>query len=427
MSLSSQVGDTPRPRGGTQWALRAGIGVPLGLAALLDADIHDRSWPLAVFLAVSGLALAPLVRPGPRTPVLAAAAVTGSLVATAVLVARADHDFSLLETGALLLLLVDRWRVARRPGDWALVVGTVTALMVLPLRSAVSEPDIAREYAGTGLAMLLGVTLAVIVATVLRGQDAHRAAAVAAVRRAARAEIARELHDVVAHHVTGIVVATQAARTVAADGAGPPATTALAAIEDSGSQALGAMRRLVGVLRTDDGTGEDTAGQTGDGADPRTPTPTLSDLDELVSRFRDSGAAGRVDLDVLLDDRCRPAPELQAAAYRVIQEALTNASRHAAGAARVQVGVTAVAGGVLEIEVTNTAGRPAPAAAAGHGGPGTLGGLGGGFGVIGMRERAQALGGHLAAGPRHDGGWTVHATIPMPPPDPDVVDLGWQR
>jgi signal transduction histidine kinase len=409
-SVTKLSGGAPWPRGGARRALLAGIGLPLALAAFIDVatEFSDRpSWRLLIFFTVAGIALAAVLRIGSHVRTLAASAVALSLVGTVLFIADGGDNLGLVEIGALLLLLIDRWRMADRMADGALIVATIMALLALPVRNATGDsPFDVTSIIEWGVLMLAVVALAVAVAVVLRGQDTQRTVAIAMVRRAERAEIARELHDVVAHHVTGMVVATQAARVVTAAGAPPPVDAALVAIEDSGLQALGAMRRLVGVLRTDvDGPGER----------PRSPAPRLSDLDELVCRFRETAAIDDVEFDVLLDDRVRLDPDLQATAYRVVQESLTNVTRHAFGAARVWIAVTVTAGGVLEIEVTNLAGQPSPAGAGIQGAATDYLG-GGGFGLIGMRERVQALGGYLIAGPRAGGGWSVYATVPLAAP-----------
>jgi signal transduction histidine kinase len=398
-------------------APRIALVLLLGLFAWMDSAVLSTWWQLPGFLVVAALALVGLAR---RSATLIAVAVAASLAMTvvtdAVLVVETDvradfipDSFGLVEVAALLLVVVDRWRVVARPADRLLVAAAVAAVIALPLRVTDLPWRItdSRAVLDTTVVLVAFVALAAAVGTALRAQDTRRRTAVAAVRRDERAEIARELHDVVAHHVTGIVVATQGARVVAAGRVAPPVDTALQSIEDCGAEALAAMRRLVGVLRTevDAATGAAPAG-------PLSPVPVLSDLDELVRRFRETGAVGHVELDVLLDDRYRPGLDLQAATYRVVQEALTNACRHALGAARVEIAVVSTTG-VLEIQVSNSAGaRTTP-----PGEPVAPGGDTGrpvGFGLVGMRERVEALGGFFTAGPRADGGWTVHATIPLP-------------
>ncbi|MET0134608.1 MAG: sensor histidine kinase, partial [Kibdelosporangium sp.] len=218
----------------------------------------------------------------------------------------------------------------------------------------------------------------------LRLLDARATATATQVRRDERLELARELHDVVAHHITGMVLQAQAAGVVA--GRSPDRVAeSLTGIETAGSDALAAMRRVVGVLRdTDD-------------AAPATPGP--EQLSELVDRFHGHGPTVRLRLP---DDRAVWPPEVTSTIYRVVQEALTNISRHASRARCVTVTVTQDQQ-VITVEIVDDA-PPAPPRYPRRGG----------YGLVGMRERVEALGGTLRAGPRSGGGWSVLATLPMP-------------
>jgi signal transduction histidine kinase len=225
----------------------------------------------------------------------------------------------------------------------------------------------------------------------LRYQDEQRQAAVAAVRQEVRLDLARELHDVVAHHITGLVVQTQAARLTAAqrpETVGP----SLAGIETAGAAALAALRRVVGLLR-----------DSGEGSSVR---PGPEELAELAARFAGHGPPVDLRLPTGPPDPAWP-PELSSTVYRVVQEALTNAVRHAAGSSLVTVTVEHDPRQVT-VEVTDD-GFVA----------GTVTGRPGGYGLIGMRERVEALGGTLDAGPAgtsdsgETGGWTVRATLPV--------------
>ena len=365
----------------------------LALLALLDLVIVSAQWPVLLFLAVTALAATGLPGGAGRRGAAATAAVALSCAATAVMAAAAPApSFGLVEGAALLLLLLSRYRHAANRRDWLLTAALVATLVALPLRTWSLDTPILLAAATVAVA----VTTAV--ASALRSADQQRHAAVAAVRVAEREEIARELHDVVAHHVTGIVVATQAARTVA-DGAPAsvpaPVSAALASIETAGTEALTSMRRLVAVLRETSGAGPQAGAA-------RLPTPGLGDLSELVRRFRDSGAAGAVRLS---SPRAADLPvEVQAAVYRMVQECLTNIARHAPGAARVDIEVSRQAEEVV-VQVANTRGQRAPE----HGGS-----RGRGYGIVGMRERVQALGGTLSAGPASGGGWCARAAVPAP-------------
>lgn len=206
------------------------------------------------------------------------------------------------------------------------------------------------------------------------------------VRRAAAAErsrIARELHDVVAHSMSVMVVQAGAARRIV--GQDPDrAREALRSIEVTGRDALAELRRLLGVLRRDE---HDQAALA--------PQPGLSRLGELVARFREAGLP--VELRVDVDGRSL-APGADLSAYRVIQEALTNSLKHA-NAEHVGVSVRADADGV-ELEVVDDGRGDGP-------------GDGAGTGLIGMRERVAFFGGEIRAGPRAGGGYAVWVRFPL--------------
>ena len=200
-----------------------------------------------------------------------------------------------------------------------------------------------------------------------------------------RARIARELHDAVGHTVNVLVVHAGAGRVAAAHDPGR-AAEALAEIESIGRSALVDVDRLLGLLRDEQ-------------AVERQPTQGVADVPELVERIRTTG----LDVTLELPDAGAEVPmAVGSAAYRIVQEALTNAIKHA-GPARVSVRVVH-AGGDLLIEVEDD-GRGAGASAAS--------GTRIGRGLIGMRERASLLGGELHAGPRAGGGYRVRARLPL--------------
>jgi signal transduction histidine kinase len=202
-----------------------------------------------------------------------------------------------------------------------------------------------------------------------------------------RARIARELHDVVAHSVSVMVIQAGAARRQLSTNPAH-ATQALEAIESTGRAAMDEMRRILGVLRQDVG------------AEERAPAPSLGLLGELV--HADPGLPVTLHVDADLTD-VPSGVELHA--YRVVQEALTNVRRHAGPVRVVSVTVTR-RDGMLEVEVADD-GRGA-ATLSGRGADATLG-----HGLVGMRERVTAAGGRLTAGPRQGGGWRVHALFPV--------------
>ncbi|MGW9211936.1 sensor histidine kinase [Embleya sp. NPDC055664] len=200
-----------------------------------------------------------------------------------------------------------------------------------------------------------------------------------------RLRIARELHDVVAHSMSLITVQAGVAHYVGAERP-EEAIRALGSIEATGRTALRDMRRLLGMLRDADGTPQDPE---------LAPAPTLAALDTLV---RDAAAAGLgVDFTVLGERRDLPAG-IELAAYRIVQEALTNVIRHA-GVDRCSVELRYTEREIA-LDVVDS-GRGGPAAVPGHG-------------LIGMRERVAAYGGEFDAGPRADGaGFRVGARLPI--------------
>ncbi len=197
-----------------------------------------------------------------------------------------------------------------------------------------------------------------------------------------RVRIARELHDVVAHSVSVMVVQAGAARSVL-DRDPDASVRALGAVEDTGREALTEMRRLLGILRPD-------------GADPdHAPQPSLDRLDALIARSRDAG----LDVELRVQGPAGAlAPGVDLTAFRLVQEALTNALKHG-GRGRAQV-VLRWSADVLEVEVANRISGPA-----------AHGLTGGGQGLVGMRERVALCGGELRAGPIGRG-FVVRARLP---------------
>jgi len=200
-----------------------------------------------------------------------------------------------------------------------------------------------------------------------------------------RVRIARELHDVVAHHVSVMGIQAGAARRVMARQP-DKAAAALTSIEGSSRQAVAELHHLLGFLRR--------AGET----DELTPQPGLGQLNDLVAE----SAQAELTVDLTIDGDPRPLPPtLDVSAYRVIQEALTNTRKHSGGAAatvHVHYGPSS-----LELEVLDDGGGPIDRTGGDHGG----------HGLIGMRERASLHGGHLRVGPRPEGGFAVHASFPL--------------
>ncbi|MFG3283353.1 histidine kinase [Streptomyces sp. NPDC048111] len=219
---------------------------------------------------------------------------------------------------------------------------------------------------------------------------------------AERARIARELHDVVTHHVTAMVIQADAAQCVLASAPGK-AAEGLTAVSATGRQALTELRHLLGVLEA-----------TGDGAtghpEQAQRAPALGRIQDLVEQARRSGQPVAFLQQGAPHDHDQPV-DVELTAYRIVQEALTNALKHAPGS---PTSVTVTLGDKhLEVEVITT--EPCPPSAAVPPAPVAEAGLAGGRGLAGLHARVQLVDGHLHAGPRLDGGFEVRAVIPSMP------------
>ena len=287
------------------------------------------------------------------------------------------------ETGSLLVLLIG---VLRHVEPVRRAAGLACAGLAVLMSEAIG-----RDYQNSGLAfsflLFAGWSMAAGIGGYLRFQQERRTEAVYSVRRAERLELARELHDLVAHYITGIVVQAQAARTVAETK--PEAVApALDAIATAGSEALTSMRRMVTVLRTEDEAA-------------RKPGTSLADLRMLTDRFSTDGPKVAFEIGPGLDDRTL-APEVMTTLHRVLQESLTNVRKHASRTAWVEADLRRHER-VVRLRVRNF----------GANSDSRVSRLGGGFGLVGMAERVEALGGRLYAGPSAEGAWEVVAEFPL--------------
>lgn len=393
-----------------------GVAVLLVLVALLDtvsvSGTAGGGWlALSVALAAVSVSVVLARRRLPRARLMhvglaLAAASLGLTLVIRTTAAGADGPYGLLETTAVALLLGVLTRRWARRRDTATLLSLAAALILAPWRL----PD--GDAAVFSLLAALVVAAVVAVGLLRRADDLRAAQALLRVRNDERRDIARDLHDEVAHHVTGIIVAAQAAA-LALDTQPELARQALVSIERTGIDALESMRYLVSVLRTPDRQHQATTRQAARWPD---------DLQQLVQRFADiTGLATTLTLPA----GHVPAAHRQAV-LRVAQEALTNVRRHAVAASRADVVVTQDRG-TLRVSVTDD-GNPAPGANTGtragaraapvtDTGAGTgLVGAGGGFGLVGLRERAAAFGGSVNAGRREPHGWQVDVTLPPPQP-----------
>jgi signal transduction histidine kinase len=351
------------------WVL---VGV-LMMAALLEGVFRDGVvWrPFATIVAV-GLAPVMLWR---RTHPLACV-VAGFGTAMALGLATLAGGPSHLGLIAMIYVLVLVYALVRWGSGREIVIGLMFVLIAAVIGTVADYTGPSDFIGGFGI---LTASAAGGAAFRYRAESWRRA--LEQIRSQERVGLARELHDMVAHHVSAIAVQAQAGRALA--GQRPEAgLEALAAIEGEASQTLAEMRAMVRVLR--------------EGAPAEyTPQPGVADLASLARR----DPVPVVDVEVSGDLDELPL-QVDAAVYRLAQEALTNALRHARNASRVEIRV--VEGeGRLRLRVTDD-GQIDPARPASHG-----------FGLLGMTERVQLLGGTLRAGPASGGGWTVDAELPM--------------
>lgn len=366
----------PRParpprRGRRDWVLVGVLALVIVLEGALRTDLQWRPVSVGYGLAMLPALLWRRTRP---LPALAAPVVTSALLQ---LLAGADPS-ELSATAYVLILVhaVARWGSGREAAaGLSLMCGAVAA--------SVASGHLAAQDSVPALTV---VVAAFATGGALRYRARARLRELQQVKLLERAHLARDLHDTVAHHVSAIAIRAQAGLATAAARPGDAAAVAVDAlrvIEAEASRTLTEMRAMVRVLRSDEPAG--TA-----------PQPQVADLERLAGR---SGAgpsvavAIRGDLDGL-------APAVGAAIYRIAQESVTNARRHARHASRIEVSVAADDTSVrlrVSDDGDSTAGRAVPPS---------------GYGLLGMAERARLLGGACEAGPNPGRGWTVTAVLP---------------
>ena len=351
------------------WALLAASLCGVVLEATLR---HGLVWrPVAVVFTV-WLCLLPLWRR--RSPLATVALGFGSMILLQVVtvVAVSGQEVGLY-SGMVMLVLVyalPRWGSGRE-----IVLGGALIVATFALAAVTDDLSVGDQVGGFVFLM----TPAVIGASV-RFLATARHRQLEQMRSRERERLARELHDTVAHHVSAMVIRAQAGRVVAATDPNA-AVQALEGIEEDGARTLEEMRAMVAALR-DGGADADLAPQAG-----------VADLERLV---RVPG--GRLRVDLRVDGELGSlSPALDAAVYRIVQESVTNALRHAVDATEVSV---RVAGEPRTVRVTVAD----DGARAGRGRDG--------YGLAGLRERAALLGGTLQAGPGAERGWRVEAELP---------------
>ncbi|MEU3572756.1 sensor histidine kinase [Kitasatospora sp. NPDC036755] len=358
-----------------QWHGVDTVAAVLLALAFGASEAHRAGWGAGAVAAVVWLPVA--VRRWRPVRVLYAV-LAGAVLA----LASTGWEESWVPVGAVLYTVAarePRRRSATALGCSLVAVAAATVLVPRPLPAS--------GAAGGAVFASLMMTLPWLVGTALREQRSYAELAARQAVTEERLRIARELHDVVAHHLTVIAVRAEVARAVASTNPREAEHT-LALVGTAGRTALTEMRRMLGVLRSP-----------GDGAESGA-APGLADLPALAD-----GAGPRVELSVDPGPPLPPGVEL--AVYRIVQEALTNAVRHA-GSADCRVHLSRTGPGAVEIEVVNDApSRPPSRLPARR--------PGGGHGLVGMRERAAMCGGTLSAGPLATGGFRVHARLPCGP------------
>ncbi|MET8976918.1 histidine kinase [Streptomyces sp. NPDC004539] len=366
--------------------------VDVMIAGADGTSVLPTAAPVLPALAVLAVGVAAVLWPAVRRPEW----LTPQMRAGAPAAASALHSLGstltdgspLFGPGEVVVLLCGLFLAVRHcPPKWAVGCGAlgVTALALLPVRGGglLGSDEFGLLFVG-----LVLVGLFVGLAAYLRTMDYRRAVAVSDTRRSERVAIAADLHDFVAHHVTGILVQTQMARMMATTQR-QELDPVLAGMERAATEALASMRRTVGVLRDTD---EDA---------DRRPVGDLAAIADLTDGFATPVQTVTLHRAPTLSDQL--PHEIQAAAFRVVQESLTNIRRHAGDATHIDVRLLDDPGR-LTVSVTDDGRGHTQLPAAAHGG---------GFGLVGLKERVTALGGDLRTGPRSGAGWEVRAVFPV--------------
>ncbi|WAU80106.1 sensor histidine kinase [Streptomyces sp. Qhu-G9] len=360
----------PNGRHHPAWDIRTPDPLSIVLTLLAaGALVFRRRSPMKVLAATSALSVVEFVTGDPRAPVAMSAVVALYTVAAA----------------------------TDRPTTWRVGLLTMTVLTGIAMLAG-PQPWYAQEnlgvFAWTGMAATAGDAVRsrrdFVHAIRERAERAERTREEEARRRVAeeRLRIARDLHDVVAHHIALVNVQAGVAAHVM-DKRPDQAKEALAHVREASRSALNELRATVGLLR-----------QSGDPEAPTEPAPGLHRLEELVGTFRSAG----LPVEVARTDHGTTLPAaVDLAAYRIIQEALTNVRKHAGQEAKAEVSVVRVGPNVEITVLDNGPGDDAVARLEENGG----------HGLLGMRERVTALGGTCTAGPRYGGGFRVHAILPV--------------
>jgi signal transduction histidine kinase len=362
------------------------------LAAAITAWMVGEVW--AEHLRPTAVALPMMIIAGASIAWRRSYPILVALVITATAVSQAAAGMSMHTAVApFVALLVTSWSIGAYEergravlGLTLLVCGIWAVIVIDSLRG--TDHYVGTDYPWIGGLLLLPGVLGILFGSRTRSLHAAeaRAARLELERREAvsaeRARIARELHDVIAHSVAVMTVQAGAAEAMLAQHP-ERALESVRAVQETGRLAMAEMKRLVGMLRD----GDEEAGLE--------PQPGVSDLERLVAHVRETG----LPVELRVEGAPKPLPiGIDLSAYRVVQEALTNAIKHA-GASAAHV-VLRYGERDLTIEVTDDGAGPAVATNGGHG-------------LVGMRERVGVFGGSFDAGPRDGGGFAVHAILPF--------------
>jgi signal transduction histidine kinase len=364
----------------------AALALALALAGVIEAwvVVDAGSRPAAALAAIVGTVPLAWRR---LLPIATMVVVVGSLV----VIGFSDVDIADLMApfvGIVIAMYSVGAHAARRRSLVGLALGLALAAISVTVETGFSIADY--SFAGIAAAgpwlagaalrgrRLEAAELATRAARLEREREEQARLAVAE----ERARIARELHDVIAHHVTVMTVQAGAVRRLLTPDQERERDTLLG-VERTGREALNEMRRLLGMLRATDEPGA------------LAPQPSLRHLDSLAEQLRDAG----LPVEVRFEGTPVELPlGLDLSAYRIVQEALTNTLKHAGGA-RARV-VVRYREREVELEIADD-------------GQGTTNGTGSGSGLVGMRERAALVGGEVEAGPAADGGYAVRARLPL--------------
>ncbi|MFC3450255.1 sensor histidine kinase [Amycolatopsis speibonae] len=384
-----------------QWPL---IGM-LGIALILEFGFTYTGGAHGLPILVCSIIAAIIAVAAPRRPADAIVALAAVMLLSTMVTPflRLGYDYPLpggvpgtqIVAGmGVVVALVRAVGLAKAMPRLAVLTGVVAICSVLntkrPTSRLMTDPD---DIAGYGIAALLLLGISVAIGLALRSRDSERTqviqSAISDAQTSERMALARELHDVVAHHVTGIVVQAQAAKMM---GEKNPqvAVEAMGRIEDAGVEALAAMRRLVRSMRGDAPAGSSEFSE-------QATTDLAADLRTLIER-----ANHGVKTSMKLELPPNVPHEVGRSALRLVQESLTNVGKHASGAKETLV-IAEVTGNELHLQVTDDGREPQRRPVGGSGG----------YGLIGMRERVALLHGRLSAGRAPGGGWRVEAWLPL--------------